>query len=531
MPEETQALVDEATCFICLSPNTLEGIDTYLLATLADVEADPEALAELAKCFICLPPNILEAIDAYLSAVWAGEGPDPEVLAQDAACYICLSPQVQAGITTYLLGDIAENTDPQSLADHAECFICLNPNIRAGINTYLMVVLAGEVDPEVPTTPEELVEVAKHFVPLNPKIKNAIAVAMVTKRAQTPPCAVPLTPTGLAADTVTSDSVTLIWDAVADADSIVIERRELPVGSFGVVDTISGALTTYEDTTVVADTDYEYRIKASNTCGDSEYTAAIEVNVPTALPAGLLLDYDSREIVGLNDNDPMVSGNSFAWPDSSGRDVRCGPSGASATGPIYRTGQINGLPAVTFGGQTPKHGLFMGFTSWGAGSNVFAGGETGAEMFMVVRIDADPPPGPTDFDGGRAHFGGTGAVNVLPSLDSNLYDGFASTVRRNTGDPATNLTNWHLYNTASTNGEWTSRINGTTFFTTATNTFSTATNVVQTSRTLGWNRDSFQNYYLKGQIARVLLFDHVLSAGDRAIVNQIIANTYGLTIA
>ena len=58
--------LENAKCFVCLSPVQLRAIDVYLLATIAGVSTDPGTLLNDAKCFLCLTEQQLAAIQAYL---------------------------------------------------------------------------------------------------------------------------------------------------------------------------------------------------------------------------------------------------------------------------------------------------------------------------------------------------------------------------------------------------------------------------------------------------------------------------------
>ena len=65
----------------------------------------------------------------------------------------------------------------------------------------------------------------------------------------------------------------------------------------------------------------------------------------------------------------------------------------------------------------------------------------------------------------------------------------------------------HIYNVITASGEWTSNINDTQHFTTATNT-------VAFTATAGYGR-SRTTAYLDGVSAELIIFDAKLSSGDR----------------
>ena len=122
----------------------------------------------------------------------------------------------------------------------------------------------------------------------------------------------PEKPKGLEA-TATHDSVTLTWDDPGD-DSItgyVILRRlryDDPSGHFDelVADTGTAA-TTYTDNRVEADTDYTYRIKATNEHGVSERSRWVHIDTPAPpvpdKPTGLEATASNGQVV-LTWNDP-----------------------------------------------------------------------------------------------------------------------------------------------------------------------------------------------------------------------------------
>ena len=64
---DTQTLMDEAGCFVCLEPKLLLAAQTSLLCQIAIslgamATCDPATLVSDAACFACLPPNQLQAL-------------------------------------------------------------------------------------------------------------------------------------------------------------------------------------------------------------------------------------------------------------------------------------------------------------------------------------------------------------------------------------------------------------------------------------------------------------------------------------
>ena len=97
---------------------------------------------------------------------------------------------------------------------------------------------------------------------------------------ETPDAPTPSAPTGLTAASVAHDSVTLTWDDPGD-DSIThykALRREGSSGSFTTLSANTGSAdSTYTDSTVSAETEYEYRVVAVNIGGESPESDSLSV--------------------------------------------------------------------------------------------------------------------------------------------------------------------------------------------------------------------------------------------------------------
>lgn len=223
--------------------------------------------------------------------------------------------------------------------------------------------------------------------------------------------------------------------------------------------------------------------------------------------AGLNLWLKADSLV-LNDNDPITT-----WADQSGNGNDATQVGAVGIKPIYKTNIINGKPIVRFDGIDDYLDLPN-----------FAAGFTSGEIFIVVRLDADPPA--VGSATGLWLFGTT-AVNEathFPFTDGIVYDRWGSTARKTTGNPALSLaTNFRLYNVVSQANEWTSRIDGAQHFTTAVNT--TAFNA---TLFLGRSFDTVNSFYVDGDIAEVIMYNAILSAQDRQSIQTYVTTKYGL---
>lgn len=210
------------------------------------------------------------------------------------------------------------------------------------------------------------------------------------------------------------------------------------------------------------------------------------------------------DALSLANNDPVAT-----WPDSSGNG-----NDATATGtvrPTYKTNQINStLPAVFFDGTAPNYLTFA--------DNAFSS-FTAAEIFIVVKILADPPPsGATSGiwklypDDGTTHY---------PFTDGTIYDQFGSTVRKTVGNPGPTLAAWRLYEVRSVTNDWQCYLDGASLFSTATNTVG-----FPVSARIG-DGDSIS---LNGYIAEVCMFNKGLNSTERQQMWDYIESKYGITL-
>ncbi len=89
---------------------------------------------------------------------------------------------------------------------------------------------------------------------------------------------IPPTPTGLRTTSVAHNRVDLTWNASTGATGYTVYRNGSPIGT--------PATTTFSDSSVAAQTTYQYAVDASNTAGNSPPSAAISVTTPPAPTGG-----------------------------------------------------------------------------------------------------------------------------------------------------------------------------------------------------------------------------------------------------
>jgi outer membrane lipoprotein-sorting protein len=112
----------------------------------------------------------------------------------------------------------------------------------------------------------------------------------------------PLAPSDLTANAVACDQVDLAWTDNSDNESSFKIERSINGIDFSEIDSVGANVTTYSDTTVAEITTYWYRVRASNSAGDSAYsntasdtTPECPVNPPAA-PSNLNAKVKGRKI-------------------------------------------------------------------------------------------------------------------------------------------------------------------------------------------------------------------------------------------
>jgi len=223
-------------------------------------------------------------------------------------------------------------------------------------------------------------------------------------------------------------------------------------------------------------------------------------------PMGGMISWWKADSLSASDDDTIE-----VWEDSSGNNYHITQSTAGSR-PIYKTNQINSKPALRFEDK------------YFDVPNIFSG-VTAAEIFGIVKVDLDPPVNSSRT--GLWQFGGTGERMHFPWTTGTVFDNFCTNDRKTTGNPTPSLTDWRLYSAGSSASYWSSSIDGTSFYSTTTNTTAFTGN-----RFVGLSRESVgTDYYLWGYIAEIILYDHILTLEERSLVKEYFAEKYDLTIS
>jgi hypothetical protein len=134
---------------------------------------------------------------------------------------------------------------------------------------------------------------------------------------------------------------------------------------------------------------------------------------------------------------------------------------------------------------------------------------TEGHVFIVVKLDADPPAGTSD---GLWYFG-TGAAGRFPfSGDGNIYEQWGSDTRYNSIDAGAVgilASQWNTYSIHSATNDWEAKLNGSSLSIQNPNTVAFFTACV-----LG---DGGVPTYLDGDILEMFIYDHKLADDSNAL--------------
>ncbi|MGA2444865.1 MAG: hypothetical protein ABSG50_05465 [Opitutaceae bacterium] len=196
-----------------------------------------------------------------------------------------------------------------------------------------------------------------------------------------------------------------------------------------------------------------------------------------------------------------ASGPVARWADQSG----CGNDAVQPEAdqqPQIIANQVNGLPVVHF---IQDHRTLLNLPDVMAGA-------TAGEAFAVLRKTSIPIVGLWAF--------GSDMGSRYPENGNWIWDSFAATAMRNEGAPPIDLTSFHLYNVGGDAKVWFQIFNGTSF-------------ARETSNTAKFRKDPAlgdgQGSYFDGDMAEVLIYDHVLTDAERKAVTDYLMGKYQLS--
>lgn len=137
------------------------------------------------------------------------------------------------------------------------------------------------------------------------------ATATVTVPA---PVVVPARPTGLSAS-ATATTIGLRWTDASSNETRFDVRRRIQGGAWQIIATPPADTTSYLDTTVVAGTSYDYRVRACNAAGCSAWSNIASATVPTGVQVPAKPGNPVLTVLSAIDID-------VAWADNSTNETR-----------------------------------------------------------------------------------------------------------------------------------------------------------------------------------------------------------------
>ena len=318
----------------------------------------------------------------------------------------------------------------------------------------------------------------------------------------------PVVPVALEATALSNTQISLTWktDAGDGMQIFELERRSVdsPESTFELIAAVRDRMG-YLDGEVNSGIVYEYRVRARNYGGMSDYSVPVSVATPDYLEAGMPVD---SLRLWLRADAGLAAGGVGTWPDQSGRGADAVQTAGSRRPMMVEDG-LNGRPVVRFSGdQWFELGDFMS-------------GATAGDAFVVMRSN------PGSGDSALWHLG-NGSWNHFTyySDGRDIVENFGSSTLRTISRPALPLSEYHLYNVSAESGAWHALQNGRLFHNGGGNTVSFGAEAI-----LGRTQKSSLSYNtttLRGDIAEVLIYDRVLSHEERRSINYYLFLKYNI---
>jgi hypothetical protein len=319
----------------------------------------------------------------------------------------------------------------------------------------------------------------------------------------------PPIPANLSAVPLSPHQVSLQWSAPPRGDHVnyLVERSTNGAPFFQVASVADGL--SYIDTGLTAATTYTYRVRAQGYAGTSDYSSSNPPVTATTLMSGGGPDMPLTLTDGLRlwlKADAGVSANQGidSWVDQSGNGNNA-TQGTGVNQPTLVASQSNGRPVVHF---DATQGQSFSLPNVMVSATDPTQEATAGEIFAVVRSAGT---------GSLWRWGTSGSW--YPYSDGTVWDDFGTTSWGSLGKPAQDLTKFHLYNISSSSSVWKQRFNGLVNYDRIGNTVG-----FQAGPTLGVSNTG----YLTGDIAEIIVYDHVLTSHEREVVGVYFTSKYGL---
>jgi uncharacterized repeat protein (TIGR03803 family) len=317
--------------------------------------------------------------------------------------------------------------------------------------------------------------------------------------------AIPAAPTNLVASAVSPTSVSLAWTPPSSGGSLVYNvERKTGTGTYVQLVQVQNALG-FTDTGLTPGTSYTYRISAEGNAGSSGYSnesSATTLITGSELPTTGIKLWLKAEVGTVGEGS-----NISLWQDQSngGNNANQATQPTTANQPTLVPNVFNGRPSVHFNGTS----------SYFTVTN-FMNGATAGELFVVLKASTKLP----QLHAAPWCFGDSYGSSYPDARDGHIYDDFGSTTQQDVGKLSQDLTVPHLYNACSATNLWQARLDGVL-------QYSGTTNQVGFTSTpeMGSLPDS-PTWFFAGDVAEMIVYDHVLTDADRAAVAQYLNDKY-----
>ncbi|MCG8528379.1 MAG: fibronectin type III domain-containing protein [Opitutales bacterium] len=300
----------------------------------------------------------------------------------------------------------------------------------------------------------------------------------------------------LKADSISRSEISLSWTVDNRSDPVVFEIERKQGGeSYEKVAETRG--TGYLDTSLLPDTEYQYRVRMRSFRGYGNYSEEVAVltlnDVVSEMPKSGMRLWLKADDVSVAQKDAVQY-----WYDDSGN----GNWATTHYGyePTLVVDGINSRPVVSF---TDDQKLSL--------TDVMSDAQSG-EVFYIVRATGDGH----NLSTAMSIFGTYGQYGGGSFTLSNdwINDGFGSTELKQISGIVHNLGDFILYNTSSAPDDWLGRINGDLLG-------------VSSENEIAFRNDPSIGDFI-GDIAEIVIFDRVLSEEERNQVCGYLTKKYDL---
>src|SRR5438876_1179641 len=184
-------------------------------------------------------------------------------------------------------------------------------------------VLLDNVDPNVTAfTDTQLIEGTKYYYRVR-AYNTLVNSGYTSEKNATTLSNLPLAPSGLTASVVSSSKITLAWtDNSNNETGFIISRKTGSGGTYADIHTTNENIITWSDTTVVDGTQYYYKVRATNSAGDSPNSNEANGIALLAAPTALTATAVSSSQISLSWTDNSAAETGFKIEQSPVDDLR-----------------------------------------------------------------------------------------------------------------------------------------------------------------------------------------------------------------